>query len=146
MSSDKSFIKAKDFNSRYQIVRPDLADKKVVMLIYRDTCPACAAFKPNFEQAKQVHEAKSNDVKYVKFDTEDQANSAMLDGLYDDKSKAPFTVPYVPMLIAYNKGKFYSIYGKSDGSDPMEPPYRSVEGVMYYADTIGTSPVTFKKD
>jgi len=146
MSSDRSFIKAKDFNSKYQITRPDLADKKVVMLIYRDSCPACAAFKPNFEKAKTQHEGSSSEVRYVKFDTEDAANSKFLDGLYDEKSNAPFNVPYVPMLIAYNKGKFYSIYGKSDGKDPMEPPYRSVEGVMYYADTIGVSPVTFKKD
>ena len=137
---DVRLITAKDFNSKYNLVTPDLKGKKVIVLFYRLGCDFCEDFKPNYAEAALTN--KDESILYTRLDTADSENSAFMDKIYDEKSNAPMHMRGVPTVISFNTdGKFYSIYGQGDN----EPEYRSVAGVKFYANGIGKSSVTFMR-
>jgi len=127
-------LTAQNFDNKFNLVGQD---GKVVIMFYRDSCPHCVHFKPNFAEAA----SKDKNTSYRRLDTADAANEQFMSQLYDEHSKAPFALQGVPTVVAYNNGKFYSMYGRGDN----EPEYRSVEGVLHYANGIGAAPITFKK-
>ena len=144
MSMENAFesipaVSAQHFDRKYRLIAPELAQGKVVIMLYRDTCPHCVHFKPNYASAA----ANPGDVKYVRMDTSAGENQALLNAFYDDKSDAPFVLQGVPTVVGYFNGAYYSMYGPGDRS---EPEYRSVEGVQHYGAGLGSAPVSVKQD
>lgn len=49
-------LNAQDFNSKGELIKPSLMDKKVIILIQADYCGYCKDVKPTFEMlAKEYH-------------------------------------------------------------------------------------------
>ena len=131
-----AMLQPADFNASFDLVEPNLKGKKVIILFYRDTCPHCVDFKPNYKQAASID---TSGVVYAAVDTGNDNHSEFMNKVYDDPA-VPFIMEGVPTVVSYNNGKFYSMYGPGDN----EPAFRSTEGVMHYGSGIGTAPITMR--
>ena len=136
---------------------------KVVILWFSPSCGHCIRFHPNFNQAAKDCEGEV-DVQFCEIDMSDAANMLDLDKIDDkilDKSefnkanvkkvhisqildkncvKAKFKVNGWPTVVSFLDGKYFSSYGPSDKE------YRSVDDVINYASTIGTSDIHMVSD
>lgn len=131
-------LQPNDFNSKFELIHPSLKNAKVIVLFYRDTCPHCVDFKPEYKAAAL---ADRSGVIYTAVDTGNSAHSDFMNKVYEDPA-VPFIMEGVPTVVSYNYGVFYSMYGPGDN----EPEFRSKDGVMYYGSGIGTAQITMRKN
>jgi thiol-disulfide isomerase/thioredoxin len=105
------------------------APEKVVMLFFRHSCPACVGFYP--EYVKAVKEAAKNapNVAFTEVDTEKNVD---LMKIFEGK-RSPFKIEYVPLIVSYHNGKFFSKMGGP----------RDAANLYKYANGIGTADRSF---
>jgi thiol-disulfide isomerase/thioredoxin len=108
-------------------LRDPLNQGKVIIIFYRDSCPACSQFKPTFIQAVGV---PNQNVQYIAVNTEEESNQKLLK---DIDARGPFMITGVPTVVGYFNGKFYSKFGGD----------RTVQELVKYGQGLGTAPVTF---
>lgn len=149
-------LTAKDFNLKDFSLKN--LDGKVVILWFSPSCGHCIRFHPTFNEAAADCQGEV-DVQFCEIDMSDPANMVDLDSIDDeilDKTdfikakatqahisqilekncaKAKFKVNGWPTVTSYLDGKYFSSYGPSDKE------YRSIDDVIDYASTIGTSDI-----
>jgi thioredoxin-like negative regulator of GroEL len=114
------------------LINPKLQGKAVI-LFWHPGCGHCVNFKPNFEDfAGRCTSAKVGMIN--------TAENQDIGPLVNKSNK--FRLNGVPMVVSYNKGKFFSEYGQ--GSMGTHP-YRSSEDLLEYADEIGNAEITYSK-
>ncbi len=82
------------FNQDFTL-RDPLNQGRIIMIFYRDSCPACNAFKPTFVQASTV---PNQNVQYIAVDTEDESNQKLLKEI---DARGPFLISGVPTVVGY---------------------------------------------
>lgn len=127
--SDKNF----DNNGNLNILK----DKNVVVLFYAGYCPACNNFKPTFMKAAE--ESRDNNIVFASVHTPDEPD--LMSRLRRD---FPFSVNFIPTVVSYNKGKYYSTYDYDESNPEDRKTYRTKEDVKLYAKGIGISEVKTK--
>ena len=113
-----------------------LKDKNVVVLFYADYCPACKNFKPTF--VKSAEEVKDGNIVFAAVHTPDQRR------LMSRLREFPFNVSFIPTVVSYNRGKYYSTYDYDESNPEDRKTYRTKPDVIEYAKGIGKAKVNFK--
>ena len=127
-----------DFDDNGNLKTPSLQDKKVMVLFYADYCPACRGFKPTFEES-------SNDLKndpqivFARISTPENR-----DLMFRMNGRFPFEVKYIPTVVSYNNGKYYSTYDYDSNNPHERSSYRTKPDVIEYARGIGTAERKYK--
>jgi thiol-disulfide isomerase/thioredoxin len=113
-----------------------LKDKNVIVLFYASYCPACNQFKPTFMKASE--EVNDDNIVFATVHTPEQRS------LMSRLRAFPFSVNYIPTVVSYNKGKYYSTYDYDESNPQDRKTYRTKEDVKEYAKGIGVSEVKTK--
>lgn len=106
-----------------------LKDKNVVILFYADYCPACRQFKPTF--LKSAEETKDPKIVYACVHTPDNRM------LMSRMKNFPYSVNYIPTVVSYNNGKYYSTYDYDENDPEDRKSYRTKEDVKEYSRGVG---------
>ena len=96
-----------------------------VMLFYRDGCPHCDHFKPDFMRAA----LQDDQNLYIMVNTAQSPDIMRL----LDRQNAPFRVRGVPTMVSFNRGKYFSKFGGD----------RTAQNTLLYAQGIGKAKRTF---
>jgi hypothetical protein len=105
------------------------APSKVVMLFFRHSCPACIGFYPEYLKAVKEASKYAPDVVFTEVDTEKNDDIMKI---FEGK-KSPFKIEYVPLIVSYHNGKFFSKMGGP----------RDIPNLYKYANGIGTADRSF---
>jgi len=126
----------KDFDEKGNLT--SLKDKNVVIIFYADYCPACKGFKPTFEKAAS---SLQNDPVVVFAKVSTPENRDLMSRV---RGRFPFEVQYIPTVISYNKGKYYSTYDYDHSNPQDRETYRTLPDVIEYAKSIGSGNIRYK--
>ena len=128
-------LSSKDFDSQGNLTSHK--NHNMVVLFYADYCPACRSFKPTFLEVAQQMKNNKN-VMFAMVHTPDNRD------LMSRMDNFPFEVMYIPTLVSYHNGKFFSTYDY-DQNDPKDrATYRTKPDLMEYVNGIGTAKINFK--
>lgn len=128
-------LKNEDFDANGNL--KVLQNKKVVVLFYADYCPACQAFKPVYKDSADSN--NNSGIVFCAVSTPDNR-----DLMKRVSESFPFEVQYIPTVVGYSNGKYYSTYDY-DKNDPEDrKTYRTKGDLMEYAKGIGSSKINFK--
>jgi len=112
--------------------------ENVVVLFYRDGCPACERFKPTYAKVSDVFRNNNKTLFGVVNTSNNRPLMNRIDGNF------PYDVNYVPTVVCYSKGKYYSTYDY-DSEDPEDvKTYRTEPDLLQYVKGIGMSKINFK--
>lgn len=136
--SQPNFIKLSDSDFDQQGKLTNYKNKKVIVLFYRDGCPACERFKPTYTKVANGF-VKDNNTLFGMVNTGyNRPLMSRIDGNF------PFDVNYVPTIVSYSNGKYYSTYDY-DPEDPEDAKtYRTEPDVIDYVKGIGKAKINFK--
>jgi thiol-disulfide isomerase/thioredoxin len=135
--SQPNFIKLSDsdFDKQGNLTK---YKENVVVLFYRDGCPACERFKPTYAKVADVFKNNTETLFGIVNTSYNRPLMSRIDGNF------PYDVNYVPTLVCYAKGKYYSTYDY-DSEDPEDAKtYRTEPDVLQYVKGIGKSKINFK--
>lgn len=133
------FLDNDDFDVYGNIVDRHLSSGKAVILFYSDKCGACKEYKPAIEQLSKLRP----DIKILMVST--LHNPELIDRTH---KVFPYTVDFVPTVVSYDNGSFYSsfdygglpYYGGSPYNARREDPLLS--SLVKYVDGIGQKKTT----
>jgi thiol-disulfide isomerase/thioredoxin len=131
MPNPLRFLENKDFDM-YGNILPNLPRTKSVVLFYSDGCPACRKFKPTFEQLQSIDNLNAN-VLLVPVNN----NPVIMERM---RKSWPFTVPFIPTVVSYDNGTYYSTYNYGQGDNNK---YRTLPDLIEYVRGIGSAPIQY---
>ena len=129
-------LTSKNFSSTGDLLTDQ--DKNVIILYYAEFCPACKMFKPTFEKVAEEVMSQSPDIKFYMVSTSDNR-----DLMAKVAEKFPYEVQYIPTVVSYNKGKYYSTYDYDNNKPEERKEYRTPKNLAQYAYGVGKSKLNF---
>jgi len=129
-------LTSKNFSSTGDLLTDQ--DKNVIILYYAEFCPACKMFKPTFEKVAEEVMSQSPDIKCYMVSTSDNR-----DLMAKVAEKFPYEVQYIPTVVSYNKGKYYSTYDYDNNKPEERKEYRTPKNLAQYAYGVGKSKLNF---
>jgi len=129
-------LTSKNFSSTGDLLTDQ--DKNVIILYYAEFCPACKMFKPTFEKVAEEVMSQSPDIKFYMVSTSDNR-----DLMAKVAEKFPYEVQYIPTVVSYNKGKYYSTYDYDKNKPEERKEYRTPKNLAQYAYGVGKSKLNF---
>lgn len=116
-----------------------LTDKQVVILFYAEFCPACRNFKPTFEQVGNKLMSNNKNIIFAKVSTPDNR-----DLMGKIREMDLFEVMYIPTVVSYHNGSYYSTYDYDENDPEDKKTYRTAGDLEEYAKGVGKSKINFK--
>ena len=110
----------------------------VVVLFYRDGCPACERFKPTYSNVANVFKNDTKTLFGIVNTSYNRPLMSRIDGNF------PYDVNYVPTVVCYANGKYYSTYDYDPEDKEDIKTYRTEPDVIQYVKGIGKSKINFK--
>ena len=129
-------LTSKDFNDNGDLLIDN--DKNVVILYYADFCPACKMFKPTFEKVAEEVASQSPDIKFYMVATSDNR-----DLMTKVSKNFPYEVQYIPTIVSYRNGKYYSTYDYDKADPQSRKEYRTPKNFAQYSYGVGKSKLNF---
>ena len=122
-----------NFNLPYNTLKN--IDGQAVVMFYRPNCPACRRYHPQYtklaQEMNQLAKSTAGPV-FLEVDTSAPETSDLMKAT--DHPSSTFKIMYVPTLVSFYKGKFFSKFGGDNRTDQQ---------VKDWANTIGRANVTF---
>lgn len=123
------FLTNQDFDSQGNL--PNFSDVNAVIWFFSHGCGHCQHMKSEYEKFA-LSLANSPSIRALAVDTGKHRDLMMR----IKPDVFGFAIMGVPMVVGYNKGKFYSEYADDDRTK-----FRTVESLLQYASGIGSAPV-----
>jgi thiol-disulfide isomerase/thioredoxin len=109
-----------------------------IILFYAEFCPACKNFKPTFEKVAEDVMTQSPNIKFYMVSTADNR-----DLMSKVSQKFPYEVQYIPTVVRYNNGKYFSTYDYDKSNPEARKEYRTPKNLKEYAYGVGKSKLNF---
>lgn len=129
-------LTSKDFSDSGDLLRDQ--NNNAVILYYAEFCPACKAFKPTFEKVANQVSSQNPEIKFYMISTSDNR-----DLMSKVAQKFPYEVQYIPTVVSYNKGKYFSTYDYDKSNPEARKEYRTPKNLAEYAYGVGKSKLNF---
>jgi thiol-disulfide isomerase/thioredoxin len=138
MSNPHNFVilSNSDFDNQGNL--KNYTKENVVVLYYRDGCPACERFKPTYASAAEKFRNNPKTLFGIVNTSDNRSLMSRIDGNF------PYDVNYVPTVVCYSNGKYYSTYDYDPENPEEAKTYRTEPDVIEYVKGIGKSKINFK--
>ena len=95
-------------------------------------------FKPTFEKVAEEVASQSPDIKFYMVATSDNR-----DLMSKVANKFPYEVQYIPTIVSYSNGKYYSTYDYDKADPQSRKEYRTPKNFAQYSYGVGKSKLNF---